>query len=113
MEKSNVEGGRIILTADQALMTNFSGLSFFGFGHCLPYRFVPQLFLEKVLGSSIETDEEGRALTATYSLRKVEASLLNAGFESKQVIVHVSKENTESDFKQHTYRRHKCSRSLR
>jgi len=87
MKKNNFEGYRIVLTADQALMTNFSGLSFFGFGHCVPYRFVPQLFLEKALGSPIETDEEGRALTATYSLRKVEASLLNAGFESKQVIV--------------------------
>ena len=79
--------GTIVLTADQALMTNFSGVSFFGFGHCVPYRLVPRPFLKKVLGSPLETDGGGRARTATYPLRKVEAALLNAGFERKQVIV--------------------------
>ena len=77
----------IVLTADQALMTNFSGVSFFDFGHCIPYRLVPEPFLKKVLASPLETDSRGRARTATYALRKVEAALLNAGFESKQVIV--------------------------
>jgi radical SAM superfamily enzyme YgiQ (UPF0313 family) len=68
-------------------MTNFSGVSFFGFGHCVPYRLVPEPFLKKVLGSPLETDGRGTARTATYPLRKVEAALLNAGFERKQVIV--------------------------
>ncbi|MGD0994750.1 MAG: radical SAM protein [Candidatus Bathyarchaeia archaeon] len=77
----------IVLTADQALMTNFSGISFFDFGHCVPYRLVPEPFLKKVLGSPPETDGRGRARIATYPLRKVEAALLNAGFERKQVIV--------------------------
>lgn len=81
------ESYKIVLTADQALMTNFSGLNFLGFGHCVPYRLVPNLLLEKVLTPPIETDEEGRALIATYSLRKVEATLLKAGFDPKQVIV--------------------------
>jgi len=79
--------GTIVLTADQALMTNFSGVSFFGFGHCVPYRLVPGPFLKKALGSPLETDSGGRARTATYPLRKVEAALLNAGFERKQVVV--------------------------
>lgn len=86
MKNSNAEN-RIVLTADQALMTSFSDLSFFGFGHCVPYRLVPQPFLEKVLGSPVETDRDGRALVATYSLRKVEASLLKAGFSPEQVFV--------------------------
>ena len=77
----------IVLTADQALMTNFSGISFFDFGHCIPYRLVPEPFLKRVLASPLETDGRGRARTATYPLRKVEAALLNAGFDRKQVIV--------------------------
>lgn len=77
----------IVLTADQALMTNFSGISFFDFGHCIPYRLVPEPFLKKILAAPLETDSQGRARTATYALRKVEAALLNAGFQTKQVIV--------------------------
>lgn len=87
MQKRSLEGYSVVLTADQALMTDFSGLSFLGFGHCVPYRLVPRVFLEKVLSSSVKTNEEGRALSASYSLRKVEASLLGNGFETKQVIV--------------------------
>jgi radical SAM superfamily enzyme YgiQ (UPF0313 family) len=80
-------GRTIVLTADQALMTEFSGISFFGFGHCVPYRLVPGPFLKRVLGPPLETDDQGRARIATYPLRKVEAALLNAGFERNQVIV--------------------------
>ena len=112
MGKRSVEGYTIVLTADQALMSNFSGLSFFGFGHCVPYRLVPQLFLARVLVFSIEMDEEGRALIAAYSLRKGEASLLNAGFEAKQVIV-TSPKNAQGDYRRHTYCWHKCGGSLR
>jgi len=86
-ERIVCDSGTIVLTADQALMTNFSDVSFFGFGHCVPYRLVPGPFLKKVLGSPLETDGGGRAMKATYPLRKVEAALLNAGFERKQVIV--------------------------
>ena len=68
-------------------MTNFSGISFFDFGHCIPYRLVPEPFLKKILAAPLETDSKGRARTATYALRKVEAALLRAGFQSKQVIV--------------------------
>ena len=84
----------IVLTADQALMTNFSGISFFDFGHCIPYRLVPEPFLKKVLGSPLETDGQGRAKTATYPLRKVEAALLNAGFEKQTSNCHDTKQNT-------------------
>ena len=77
----------IVLTADQALMTEFSGISFFGFGHCVPYRLVPEPFLKRVLGPPLKTDDRGRARIATYPLRKVEAALLDAGFERNQVIV--------------------------
>ncbi len=68
-------------------MTNFSGVSFFDFGHCIPYRLVPEPFLKKILAAPLETDSQGRARTATYALRKVESALLRAGFQSKQVIV--------------------------
>ena len=86
-EKRVSNSRTIVLTADQALMTNFSGVSFFDFGHCIPYRLVPEPFLKRVLASPVETDGQGRARTATYPLRKVEAALLNAGFERKQVII--------------------------
>lgn len=92
----------IVLTADRALMTNYSDLSFLGFGHCVPYRLLPKPLLERVLGPPIRTDRNGRASTPPYPLRKLEAALLNAGFDKDEVIIttpekldKVVSENTE------------------
>lgn len=77
----------VVLSSDRAVMTSYSGMSFLGFGHCVPYRLVPEILLRRVLGSPVRTDSEGRALRAPYPLRKIEASLLSSGFKRDEVIV--------------------------
>ena len=77
----------IILTADRALFTDFSGADFLGFGLCLPYRLVPAPVEYNILAPRMPVDESGRALCAPYALAKVEASLLTSGFKRDDVVI--------------------------
>ena len=92
---TNHAGYRIVLTADRATMTDYSGADILGFLLCLPYRLVPKYLLARVLAPPIEADEQGRALVAPYPLRKIEAALYASGFSPDEVAV-VPPEKLES-----------------
>ncbi|MET1100934.1 MAG: radical SAM protein [Pyrodictiaceae archaeon] len=77
---------RIVLTADRALFTDFSGLDALGFGLCLPLRLVPALVEYRIIAPPVPT-RNGRAVFAPYALAKVEASLLAAGFKREEVVI--------------------------
>jgi radical SAM superfamily enzyme YgiQ (UPF0313 family) len=76
----------IVLTADRALFTDFSGDNTLGFGLCLPLRLVPSFVEYKVLAPPVPV-KDGRAAHAPYALGKVEAALLAAGFSRDQVVI--------------------------
>ncbi len=78
---------KIVLTADRAVFSDYNGADFFGFGLCLPYRFVPSFIEYKVLAPPIPIGKDGRAKFAPYQLAKVEASLLSFGFNKDDVII--------------------------
>ncbi len=46
----------IVLTADRAVFSNYSGADFLGFGLCLPYRLVPSFIEYRVLAPPIPVD---------------------------------------------------------
>jgi len=77
----------IVLTADRALFTDFSDMSFLGFGLCLPYRLVPKIIQYKFLSPKVPADREHRAKIAPYALSKLEAALLRSGFSRESVII--------------------------
>ncbi|RJS69899.1 hypothetical protein CW693_01120 [Candidatus Bathyarchaeota archaeon] len=83
---TNGTGYKIVLTADRTLFTDYGGFEGGGFLTCLPRRFIPDFFLYRVLCPKIRSDD-GRALYASYSLRKIEASLLVGGFTEDEVVV--------------------------
>ncbi|RLG86628.1 MAG: radical SAM protein [Thermoprotei archaeon] len=78
---------RIVLTADRAVFTDFSGAEPLGFGLCIPYRLVPRFVEYWVLAPPVPAGDGGRAIFAPYPLCKVEASLLAAGFRRSDVII--------------------------
>lgn len=73
---------QVVLTADRGTFTDYGGVSALGYVACMPYRLVPRFFMDRFFTPPVEADEEGRAIFAPYPLRKVEATLLNAGFET-------------------------------
>lgn len=66
--------GKIVLTADRTLMTEYNGLSPLGHFACLPDRMVPS-FINRLLFPKLRDD------LATYAIRRMESSLLDHGFE--------------------------------
>ncbi len=82
-----VETVKIVLTADQAVFTDYNGADLFGFGLCMPCRLIPEFVEYFVLVPKAAADSDGRARFAPYSVAKVEASLLAAGFSRDEVMV--------------------------
>ncbi|MHC1601418.1 MAG: radical SAM protein [Candidatus Nezhaarchaeales archaeon] len=78
---------KVILTADGAIMTDYSGIGLLGFGLCLPYRIIPKIVEYKILAPEVKSDSNCRALYAPYSLAKVEAFLLAYGFSRDEVAI--------------------------
>jgi radical SAM superfamily enzyme YgiQ (UPF0313 family) len=72
---------KVILTADRGTFTDYGGTGVLGYVACMPYRLVPRLFIDKFFAPPMRTDKNGRALLAPYPVRKVEATLLNAGID--------------------------------
>jgi radical SAM superfamily enzyme YgiQ (UPF0313 family) len=77
-------GGRIVLTADSTLMSDYHHNEFLGFGTCAPPNFVPDSLYRRLFFPAIGT-ERGVPLAAPYGLRKIEAQLLKEGFSVSTV----------------------------
>ncbi|TRO54888.1 radical SAM protein, partial [Candidatus Bathyarchaeota archaeon] len=69
----------VLLTADRTLMSNYHNNEFLGFGTCAPPNFIPELFFSYLFFPRIKTTN-GVPSAAPYGLRKIEAQLLNEGF---------------------------------
>jgi radical SAM superfamily enzyme YgiQ (UPF0313 family) len=76
--------GKIILTADSTLMSNYHQNEFVGFGTCAPPNFIPDPLYRWLFFPPIKA-EKGVPAAAPYGLRKIEAQLLNDGFEVRTV----------------------------
>ena len=71
---------KILLTADRTLMSNYRNDEFLGFGTTAPPNVVPEWFFKLLFFPPMKT-KEGTPIQAPYGLRKIEAQLLNEGFE--------------------------------
>ena len=68
-------------------MTDYGGFESLGFILCLPSRLLPKFFAYRFLAPPIATDKDGRALVAPLPLRKLEASLLENGFDEREIAI--------------------------
>jgi radical SAM superfamily enzyme YgiQ (UPF0313 family) len=73
-------GGRILLTADRTLMSDYHRNEFLGFGTCAPPNVIPNWLYGWLFFPPIKT-ENGIPVAAPYGLRKIEAQLLSEGFD--------------------------------
>ncbi|RLF65211.1 MAG: hypothetical protein DRN30_04465 [Thermoplasmata archaeon] len=78
---------KIVLTADRALFTDFSDMSFLGFGLCLPYRLVPKIIQYNFLSPKVDVSKDYRAKIAPYGLSKLEAILYKSGWSYEDIII--------------------------
>jgi radical SAM superfamily enzyme YgiQ (UPF0313 family) len=74
------EEGKILLTADRTLMSDYHQNIFVGFGTCAPPNVIPDLLYSWLFFPPIKT-KKGMPVAAPYGLRKIEAQLLSEGFE--------------------------------
>ena len=76
---------KIVLTADRTLMSEYNKNIFLGFAACAP-KFIPGWLYTKIFCPPVE-EENGRAKFGHCGQRKIEASLLENGFNEKEVAV--------------------------
>ena len=80
-------GYKIVLTADRTLMSEYHGGLFLGFSACVPEGLIPDRLYFSLLCPSISVNRDGSVKFAPCGIRKIEATLLNFGFQREDVIV--------------------------
>jgi radical SAM superfamily enzyme YgiQ (UPF0313 family) len=81
------EGYKIVLTADRTLMSEYRGGIFLGFSACAPKGLIPDWLYFGMLCPSVPVNGDGSAKYAPCGTRKVEAALIEHGFNSEDIIV--------------------------
>jgi radical SAM superfamily enzyme YgiQ (UPF0313 family) len=76
----HVLDGKVVLTADNTLMSDYHHNEFLGFGTCAPPNFVPDFLYARLFFPPIKT-KGGLPEAAPYGLRKIEAQLLKENFD--------------------------------
>ncbi len=77
-----MKGFEIVLTTDRTLMSNHHGKEFLGFMATGPAIGIPERMWMWIAAPKIKTDKLGRPIEASYGMRKVEAKLVDAGFNA-------------------------------
>jgi radical SAM superfamily enzyme YgiQ (UPF0313 family) len=78
----------VVITCDWTLMSNHHGKEFLGFGTTTPAYVFPEGVYQRLFFPTMAVDEHGYPQQAPYGMRKIEASLMDAGFDAR--IVHPS-----------------------
>ncbi len=77
---------KVVLTADETMMSKYRGNIFMGFTTCMPEGVIPERVYFNVFAPPVPT-ENNEAQQADFGLRLVEASLLENGFDEEEVAV--------------------------
>jgi len=86
VEKTN-QGFKIVLTADRTLMSEYNNAIFIGFSACIPHGIIPDKLYFSLFCPSVPVNKDGSVKYAPCGTRKIEAALLNNGFNREDIIV--------------------------
>ena len=86
-ENSGKRGAKIVLTASAVEMSDFYNSQFFAFTGGFSKGPIPTWLTRKLLYPAVESNHNGTAKYAPYGLRKVEAALLENGFDESDIAV--------------------------
>jgi radical SAM superfamily enzyme YgiQ (UPF0313 family) len=78
---------KIVLTSDITMMSSYHGGVLLGFAATLPHKVMPDWIFRWLFCPPVPAAPDGSALLAPCGMRKVEAALLESGFERDEVIV--------------------------
>ena len=87
MKNARNNGYKIVLTANRTLMSHYNGLVFLGFGACVSKGVIPDALYFSAMCPSIGANGDGSTENAPCGTRKIEATLLNSGFKTEDIIV--------------------------
>lgn len=91
--KSSSKSPKIVLTSPATELSTHHGKIFLGFGACISHPPFP-LWFARCFFYPPAPQRYGEALFAPYALRKIEASLLESGFDEREIMtVHPTKLN--------------------
>ncbi len=77
---------KIVLTADETMMSKYRGGIFMGFSTCMPQGIIPDWLYFRVFSPPVDRENK-RAMYCDLGLRMMEASLLENGFTREDVAV--------------------------
>jgi hypothetical protein len=80
-------GKRIVLTTDPTMMSSYHGGVLLGFAATMPTSVMPDWIFNRLFCPPVPAAPDGSALIAPCGMRKVEAALLEAGFDRSEVMV--------------------------
>ncbi len=78
----------VVITSDWTMMSDHNGKEFLGFGTTTPAMVLPEAAYRRLFFPPMKTDEAGFPVMASYGMRKIEAALIDGGFDAR--IVHPS-----------------------
>lgn len=81
-----LESPKVVLTADETMMSEYRGGIFMGFSTCMPQGILPDWLYFNIAAPPVPR-ENGRAVYSDFGLRLMEASLLENGFDEDEVAV--------------------------
>jgi radical SAM superfamily enzyme YgiQ (UPF0313 family) len=82
-----MQGKKIVLTSDLTMMSTYHGGGLLGFTATLPKSVLPDFAFKMLFCPPLAATSDGSALLAPCGMRKVEAALLEAGFDRSEVMV--------------------------
>ena len=82
-----MQGCKVVLTADRTLMSDYSGHIFLGFSACAPRGLIPDWLYFSIFCPPTEVNGDGSVVRAPCGTRKIEAALLDYGFQREDIIV--------------------------
>jgi radical SAM superfamily enzyme YgiQ (UPF0313 family) len=82
-----IPGKRIVLTSDATMMSSYHGGVLLGFASIMPASVMPDGLFSWLFCPPVASNPDGSALLAPCGMRKVEAALLEAGFDRSEVVV--------------------------
>ena len=87
MARNNNGGYSIVLTADRTLMSEYGGGVFLGFSACVPKGLISDRLYFSLFCPSVDVNEDGSPIVAPCGTRKIEAALIDYGFDEEDVFV--------------------------
>jgi len=82
-----MSGKRIVLTSDTTMMSSYHGGVLLGFAAIMPKAVMPDRIFQWLFCPPVAAGTDGSAIFAPCGMRKVEAALIESGFDRSEVAV--------------------------